>query len=162
MGAAATLDVTTAFGRIPLGRISDDPARPVLLVIRGVLLPADHMGGLVDDLADEADVLLAHLPGMHSPTLVSTDLATMTAAFREVLDTQLAGRRVVLFGMSAGGLVALGLAKAAQVKTLVLLDPFLRVEDCWALRELIVDGAPSCGPGSTPCSENAWLATSAI
>lgn len=133
----------TAFGRIQLvGAVSDDRSRPVLLVIRGLFPRPDYLEWLIDELAPQADVLLAHLPGFHTPTLTRSDLATITAAFAEALGQAAADREVVLVGMSAACLTVLGLAAEPMVRRLVLVEPFLEVRRCWALREYLGLKAP--------------------
>jgi pimeloyl-ACP methyl ester carboxylesterase len=132
------MDVRTSLGRIPLtGKLSDDRSRPVLLVIRGIFHGDKYAEWLIAEFADQADVLLAHVPGMNSPTLAASDLATMGRAFREMVEQELAERDVVVFGMSTGCLVALAMGRLPQVRRMVLLDPYLNVGACWALRELI-------------------------
>jgi pimeloyl-ACP methyl ester carboxylesterase len=132
------MDVRTSVGRVPLtGKLSEDRSRPVLLVIRGIFHGDSYGQWLVAEFAGQADVLLAHVPGMNSPTLAASDLATMGQAFREVVEGELADRDVIVFGMSTGCLIALAMGRLPQVRRMVLLDPYLNVADCWALRELI-------------------------
>ncbi|THD74321.1 MAG: alpha/beta hydrolase [Phenylobacterium sp.] len=126
--------------------LAGDAGRPVLLVIRGLFSRADHMEELAAPLSAEADIVFAHLPGMHSPTLPGSDLTTITKAFREMMAERFADRRVVPTGVSAGCLVALGLASLPQVDAMVLVEPFLDVSQCWPLREF---AAAKAAPGST-------------
>lgn len=112
------------------------------MIIRGLFLAPDHLEWLIDELVPQADVLLAHLPGIHTPTLTRSDLPTITAAFAEVLATTVRHRAVVLAGVSAGCLTALGLAREAMIRRLVLVEPFLDVRRCWALREFAGLRAP--------------------
>ena len=144
----------TAFGRIQLvGGLSSERARPVLLAIRGLFLRPDYLEWLIDELAPEADVLLAHLPGLHTPTLTRSDVATITAGFAQALRQAAPDRDVVLTGISAGCLPALGLAREPMVRRLVLVEPFLDVRRCWALREFVALKAPK------DSLARAWLET---
>jgi hypothetical protein len=120
---------------IPLhGRLGRDASRPLVLAIAGFMPQVDSLGFIAPALP-EADVLTAHLPGMHSPALEPNDPATAGAAFADSLRAVGEGRRVVVLASSAATPVALHLCGRAAPHALVLIEPFLQPPKVWALME---------------------------
>ncbi|WP_304170142.1 alpha/beta fold hydrolase [Phenylobacterium aquaticum] len=127
--------VRTSKGDIPLwGRFGQhDASRPVLLVIRGAFGGRDDWTILVSAFP-QADVVLAHLPGMYTPFLDRSSVPDFAAAFDEVITRMFANRRVVVMGLSIGGLVAMSL-KAKEMAAVVACDPPLSTIGLWPMRD---------------------------
>jgi hypothetical protein len=123
----------TTLGTVPVwGRFDTfDRSRPLLLVIRGFTPDPSQLVSMPDRLPG-ADVMLASLPGLHSPGLADVSLAAFSRAFDEVADAL--GRAVVVLGVSLGGLVALGL-RSAWVRSVVALDPPLSSAALWPIAD---------------------------
>jgi pimeloyl-ACP methyl ester carboxylesterase len=123
----------TSCGEVPLWAPFDRhvPAKPVLLVIRGAFAALDDWTVMVDAFS-QADVVQAHLPGMHSPFHQPGGIAGFGRAFDEVIDQAFAGRRVVVLGLSMGGLVAMTLRSSA-VTQVIACDPPLSTAGLWPL-----------------------------
>lgn len=139
--------INTSLGPVEFaGALSASKARPVLFVVRGAFTRKDDLEWLVPELAGEADVVLAHLPGMFTPTLARDGVAAIAAAFDEAMSYLLRDREVSLLGVSAGALVAIGLARAPGVRSLALVDPCLDIGACWALKEALKVLAPPDSP----------------
>jgi len=115
------ITVSTRLGDVPLwGRFETfDAARPLVLVLRGAFAHVDYLDRLPDAL-EGCDVVLAHLPGMHSPRLVTSSVGAFARAFDECVRARFAGRQVLRVGISVGGLVVLAMREGAA---LVATDP---------------------------------------
>jgi hypothetical protein len=98
-----------------------------VLLIRGAFAGEDVYNGLPASFRD-ADVLLAHLPGMHTPFLAESTVAAMAAAFDEACAHL--RRRPHLLGFSMGGIVALAMKQAASI---LAVDPPLQTAPLWPL-----------------------------
>jgi pimeloyl-ACP methyl ester carboxylesterase len=126
------LALPTSLGPVPLsGRLSNDATRPLVFAIAGFMPRRDALAWMAEQLPD-LDVLTVNLPGMHSPRLEPNGVAPAARAFDEVLQRLAPGRRVVHVGLSTGALVAL----AMRPQSLVLVEPFFRPTEVWALVEL--------------------------
>jgi pimeloyl-ACP methyl ester carboxylesterase len=120
----------TTFGPVPLtGRLTSK-TRPLLFVVRGSFPVRDHLVSLSERLP-EADVILVHLPGMHSPFFADSSPVTFAAAFDEIL-AELAYERVATLGISVGGVVAMAM-KHPAIKRSVLVDTPLTTAELWPL-----------------------------
>ena len=122
---------TTPLGEI---RLSGEPqafdgAKPVVLVIKGAFAVEGGPYANLHLRLPEAAVLLAQLPGHYAPPLAETSIEAFAAAFGHVIRTVFADRRVVVWGESLGGLVALAI-EAPNVRRL-LLDPPLHTGKLW-------------------------------
>lgn len=95
-------------------------SRPVVLAIAGALDAERPPLFGIQSQVSEADCLFAHIPGHHCPPLVVPRAGVYSAAFGLVLD-QLK-RPTVLFGVSAGGLIALGV-RSPRLAGMLLADP---------------------------------------
>jgi len=128
--------VDTRHGPIPVhGRPSQfNVKRPALLIIRGVF-PDPNMLGLMPDRLPDADVVLTDMPGMNSPLLNENNIQTFGETFDEVADTIFPAREVNVFGVSAGGLIALAM-RSPRLRRLLLIDTPLTTGRCWPLRPL--------------------------
>jgi pimeloyl-ACP methyl ester carboxylesterase len=125
---------TRTVGTIPLhGRFDTfDARRPLIFTIRGAFPDPTAMHRL-PDVEPDADVILADMPGMHSPHLPEPGIGTFARAFDEILSAHFADRRILLLGLSLGGLVALAMAQAAAV---VAVDPPLMAgPELWPMTE---------------------------
>jgi pimeloyl-ACP methyl ester carboxylesterase len=134
---APLMVVPTRFG--PIHFVGSLTGRTVLVLIAGAF-EDERAFCRLPDLMPELDVLVAHLPGNHCPRLVDYRLETLTAAFDEAVGG-LPASAVVVAGVSAGALIALGL-KSATVKGLVLVDPPLRPYLAWPLKTYLDHGPP--------------------
>lgn len=121
MADLETITARTNLGDVPLwGRFSTfDPARPLILVVRGAFAHRDYLDAL-PDAAPAYDVVLGHLPGMHSPALVATSIGVFARAYDEAMRLSFAGRAFLRVGISIGGLVVLGMRRGSA---LVAVEP---------------------------------------
>jgi pimeloyl-ACP methyl ester carboxylesterase len=132
MDLPANLALPTSLGPVPVaGRLSGDAARPLVFAIGGFMPRPDALAWMAHDLPD-LDVLTVNLPGMLSPRLEPSGVEPAARAFGEVLQRLAPGRRIVHVGLSTGALVALHM----RPRSLVLVEPFFRPLDLWALVEL--------------------------
>lgn len=136
MGALERKNYRTSRGDVPLWGVFEehDPARPVLLLIRGAFAGAEDWTVFISAFP-QADVVLAHLPGMHSPFLRRSSIGDFAKAFDEVIARAFQGRRVVVVGLSMGGLVALSL-QAEPVGGIIACDPPLSTDRLWPLIDM--------------------------
>jgi hypothetical protein len=105
--------------------------KPIVLWISGAFAVERPPSFTLPPRLPQADVLLAHLPGNHSPQPQVHSVEAYSAAFSNVLD-QL-GRPAVVVGSSIGGLTALGL-RSPHLRGVVALEPPLRTGQLWPLR----------------------------
>lgn len=138
---------------------SHDPARPLVLVIRGAI-PQKH------DLEwlrpTGADIVFAHLPGCHCPTLINDTVGVMIHAYDRVIRSAFADRRIILVGVSTGALVACGQRSAAIVGR-VLVEPFFSTGDLHALHLVLRTIVPSANPRAWQwCHEVLGMSVSGI
>jgi pimeloyl-ACP methyl ester carboxylesterase len=133
--------VRTSFGVIPLCSEGLDTSRPVILAIRGAFAPFDQLSWLGAQLP-EAEVVVAHLPGLIGPLPEAVSIQGFANAFRELIETIYAGRQVVVVGASIGGLVALSL-NSDRVKGVVAIDPPLSTAKLWPLRDWAETARPA-------------------
>jgi pimeloyl-ACP methyl ester carboxylesterase len=111
-----------------------DAARPLVLAIRGAFPDPDFMSLLPEHLP-EMDVVLSHLPGMHTPLLRVTSVQAFINAFQEVIGQEFGDREVIPYGFSLGGVVALGL-RNPQIRLVIAMDPPLTT-DLWPIFERV-------------------------
>ncbi len=140
---AAPLDQTivhTSFGPVPVWGRFGSPDRPLLLVIRGAFVADNQLHGLAAYIQDW-DVALVHLPGVHTPFFRANAVQDFADAFDEVL-ASLGHGRVMVIGVSLGGVVALAL-RSAQVQGQLLVDTALRTASLWMLPQPFREGARS-------------------
>jgi surfactin synthase thioesterase subunit len=124
-------DVETGLGAVRLqGHLEtfrDD--RPLLFAILGVGARLDYFHRLPERFP-ACDVVICHLPGLHTPPLADPSVAAFAAAFDDAIRLRLPGRWILRFGLSVGGLVALAMAEGDAVLAIdppfseALLDPF--------------------------------------
>src|ERR1700735_3399505 len=116
--------VQTGLGPIPLWSPSGalGSTRPVVLVITGAWAPADEMIKTADVVGPAWDAVVMRLPGNGTPILAETSVEAWGRAVGELVATALAGRPVVLVGLSIGALVALAV-RHPQVARVVALEP---------------------------------------
>jgi pimeloyl-ACP methyl ester carboxylesterase len=131
-----TTVVETALGPIPLrsppGALGS--ARPMVLVITGAWAEPDDMIRTPAVVGPAWDAALMRLPGNGTPALSETSIAGWARAVGELTDTALAGRPVVLVGLSVGGLVALGV-RSRQVRRVVAVEPPLVMSKLWPMND---------------------------
>lgn len=114
-------DLETSRGVVRLqGRLETfRDGRPLLFAILGVGARADYFHRLPDRFP-ACDVVVSHLPGMHSPPLAAPSVAAFAAAYDEALRRRFPGRWALRFGLSVGGLAALAMREGAAV---LAIDP---------------------------------------
>jgi pimeloyl-ACP methyl ester carboxylesterase len=120
----------TSIGAVELDARAADG--PLLFVIRGLLPPRDHLSWLREAMPD-LDIILVHLPGMHSPTPSVVGARAFADAFEELLARLRSGKRPVVVRVSGGALPAIHMSADA----LVLIDPFLTPQKNPALHRLL-------------------------
>ncbi|MBS0363742.1 MAG: alpha/beta hydrolase [Proteobacteria bacterium] len=134
-------DVTTRLGIIPLwappGALASE--KPFMLVITGAWAEPDDMIRTPGVLGPAWDGGVMRLPGNGTPHLAETSIAAWAAAVDELIGTTLAGRPVVVVGLSVGALVALAV-RAPQVKRIGALEPPLVMSKLWPMRERLLEG----------------------
>jgi pimeloyl-ACP methyl ester carboxylesterase len=113
------------------GRIGDD-RRALLLVVRGAMPTLQHMLDLTKFLP-AVDVALVHLPGMHSPFFDENTPAVFASAFDQTLD-HLGYERVIVLGISIGGIVALAM-RAPSIQRIILVDTPLTTGKLWPIHD---------------------------
>lgn len=127
-----TIKVETDLG--PIWFRGRDTGRAILLVVASEFSSEPTMERL-QALFPALDVLRVHLPGNHCPLLVGHSIGLYAAAYDMALDQRFPGRAIVVLGLSAGGLVALGL-HAQGVKRVIAVDPPLVTREAWPLARL--------------------------
>ncbi|MEI9963398.1 MAG: alpha/beta hydrolase [Caulobacteraceae bacterium] len=125
----------TAQGQVPLWGAfeSFDAARPLMLVVRGAFADLDNMT-LLPRFVPFADVVLAHLPGMHGPFLKDHALGTFATALDEVIAAAFAGRRTLALGLSTGALAAF-LLRRPEIRSILAVEPPLTTAGLWPLHD---------------------------
>jgi hypothetical protein len=118
--------------------------RPVVLAISGAFAPKESFD-LLYLAFPEAAVLVAHLPGNHSPPLVATSVGAFAAAFSHVV-SQL-GRPTVVCGSSVAGVVAMGM-RAPEIRGIAALDPPFRTAKLWRLVNRLQEGVRRGAPAN--------------
>ena len=95
-------DVATRLGVIPLWAPAGALAsgKPIVLVITGAWADPDDMLKTPDVVAPTWDAAVMRLPGNGTPWLSETSIPAWAQAVSELIETVLAGRRVVLVGLS--------------------------------------------------------------
>ena len=163
-------DVATRLGVIPLWAPAGALAsgKPIVLVITGAWADPDDMLKTPDVVAPTWDAAVMRLPGNGTPWLSETSIPAWAQAVSELIETVLAGRRVVLVGLSVGALLALAV-RSAQVKGVVALEPPLVMSKLWPMagrlaarwREVPEDrgvlGAVFGGVGEETREERTWF-----
>jgi hypothetical protein len=127
--------IQTRVGAVPVWSDFEahDPARPLILVIRGAL-PQPHDLEWLRPAG--ADIAFLHLPSFHSPALINTSVGITIHAFDQVIATEFSDRRIILMGVSSGALPAAGL-RSPQIVGRVLVEPFFSTAKLWALAEYL-------------------------
>ena len=128
--------VSTSYGPIPLWTLPGamESRRPVVLCITGAWAEAADMTGLPAVVAPGADGMVMRLPGNGTPVLRETSVAAWGRAVEELIDGALAGRDVVLSGLSIGALVALA-ARSPRIRYVVAVEPPLSMAKLWPMAE---------------------------
>jgi len=120
----------TGFGGFGLaGHIHTDLDRPALVAVSGSFAPPGHLHALIDDL-NGVSALVVTLPGMGQASWTDQPMSELAKGFERVLDMLLPGRPIVLFGVSTGNLLTLGVT-LPNIFHRVALEPFFRTETLW-------------------------------
>ncbi|THD59342.1 alpha/beta hydrolase [Phenylobacterium sp.] len=131
-----TTVVQTGLGPIPLwappGALTS--AKPMVLVITGAWAPADEMIRTAQVVGPAWDAAVMRLPGNGTPVLAETSVAAWGGAVSDLIGIALAGRPVMLVGLSIGALVALAV-RHPRVARIVALEPPLDTGKLWPLAE---------------------------
>src|SRR5262249_11851384 len=125
------LEIQTSLGEIcVVGRLHAT-VRPTLLVIPGSFTPPEYKHELVDAFPG-ASVLISDLPGMRSPMFRAPTAKNYATAFDELLSVLPHGSPVVVYSLSTGCLVALGM-RSPRIVGHVLEEPFFSTANLWPL-----------------------------
>ena len=135
---AGVIEIETELGMVHFS--GQDTGRPLLLMISGVFAVRDFLNRLPDRFP-QLDVLRAHLPGNHCPTLAATSVGCFAAAYSAALDRRFAGRNVVLFGFSVGAVVAMAM-RSPSIRAVLAIEPPLVTGEAWPLVELRESAPP--------------------
>ncbi len=127
-----SLALQTRLGPIVLSAYVAGPG-PLILVIRGAYATEDQYSQLPAALP-EVRVAFGEVPGNRTPTLAAQSVGAFAAAYSEAL-AQLPDR-IVVCGVSLGGLIALALT-SPNVDGIVAVDPPLQPASSPALRRSI-------------------------
>lgn len=112
-----------------VGRIHTDQTRPALLVVNGAFPPRDIHHDLIDDFSG-VNVLVVNLPGMLGVPWARPTLALLTQGLEGAARLLLGDSPLVVFGVSAGNLLTLGL-KLPTIWRRVALEPFFETQHLW-------------------------------
>jgi pimeloyl-ACP methyl ester carboxylesterase len=126
------LEIQTSQGAVfVVGRIHA-ALRPTLLVIPGAFPKIDFKHEL-PDVFPGANVIVARLPGFQmSPLFRVATAESFSTAFDELLSALTPRSPVVVYGLSTGCLVALGM-KHPHIVRHVTEEPFFHTENLWPL-----------------------------
>jgi len=124
-------DVETGGGFVRLqGRLDTFRGdRPLLFAILGVGARIDYFHRLPERFPG-CDVVVCHLPGLHTRPVATPTVAAFAAAYDEAIRRRLPARWILRFGLSVGGLVALAMREGDAVLAIdppfsePLLEPF--------------------------------------
>jgi len=106
--------------------------RPLVVAIAGAFAIARGPLFKLAPLLPEADVVTAHLPGNHTPPLISASIGIFAAAYSHVIAEAFADRPVILCGASIGGLAALAV-RAPPVRVSLVIEPPLVMSKLWPM-----------------------------
>ena len=127
-------DVATSLGVIPLwapaGALTS--GKPVVLVITGAWAEANDMMKTPGVVGPAWDAAVMRLPGNGTPWLAETSIEAWAEAVGELIETALAGRAMVLVGLSVGALLALAV-RSPQVRRIVAVEPPLVMSKLWPM-----------------------------
>jgi pimeloyl-ACP methyl ester carboxylesterase len=142
--------VQTSHGVIPLHMSGEGEDRPVVLAICGAFAPFDYLSWLGDRLP-EAEVVITHLPGLLTAPPDVVSVSSFAYAFIDLIESFYIGRRIVVIGLSVGGLVALSI-NSESVAAVIAVDPPLSTAKLWPL----IDWASMARGQMTPTQQD-WL-----
>jgi pimeloyl-ACP methyl ester carboxylesterase len=133
--------IQTGLGPIPLWSPAGALAsgKPLVLVITGAWAEADDMLKTPAVAPPIWDAAVMRLPGNGTPALAETSVEAWARAVGELIETALAGRPVVLVGLSVGALVALGV-RSPQVRRVIALEPPLVMQKLWPMAARLAAG----------------------
>jgi pimeloyl-ACP methyl ester carboxylesterase len=136
-----TTVIQTGLGPIPLWSPAGALAsgKPMVLVITGAWAEADDMLKTPAVVAPAWGAAVMRLPGNGTPALAETSIEAWARAVGELIETALAGRPVVLVGLSVGALVALGV-RGPQIRRVVALEPPLVMSKLWPMADRLAAG----------------------
>jgi len=128
------LSLPTSHGPIHVvGRLMARADNPAVVAVSGAFPPPDFLHDVVDWFS-KLSIVVAPIPGMHGTRTLDFDLARVSRALDEAIQTLLPNRRIVTLGVSAGALVTLGLRHPAIVHQ-VVVEPFFRTAPLWPVRQ---------------------------
>jgi|GEM_PF-1439692 len=132
LGDLIRSDFPTSFGTVPLWHppVAPDSTRPALITIAPAFADDEYMTRLPAVLGDAADVFLMHMPGNHAPVLSGASVGVFAKALGEVLAQAFGSRRVVLFGLGIGAVVALA-TRSPAIRRVVAVEPLLSMATLW-------------------------------
>ncbi len=131
MSGLTARDVATGAGVVRLwGPAAPAPLRPIVVGIQGTLASHDEMTALLGGLSIFADGYFLRLPGGGAAPLASFALRDIAGAVGEAIETAFPDRPVVLIGVSAGAVVALGV-RARNLARVVAVEPPLSTGEAW-------------------------------
>jgi pimeloyl-ACP methyl ester carboxylesterase len=101
-------------------------------VITGAWAEAADMMRTPEVMPPGWDAAVMRLPGNGTPWLSETSIPAWAEAVGELIETTLAGRPVVLLGLSIGALLALAV-RSPQVRGVVAVEPPLVMSKLWPM-----------------------------
>ena len=125
-------DVPTRLGVVRLWTSpgAGDANRPMVFAIPGVLSSIENIAALGENLGIFGEMCILRLPGALDIALTACAPTDLSALVGELLESRYPGRPVVLFGVSTGAVIALGV-RAANLARIVAVEPPLLTGELW-------------------------------
>src|SRR5689334_21683553 len=128
------LTLQTTHGPIfVVGRLHAVGDNPAVVAVGGAFPPPYFLHDVADWFPG-LSVLVAPIPGMDATRTIDFDLARVSRALDEAIETLLPNRKIVTLAVSAGALVTLGLRHPGIVHQ-VVVEPFFRTAPLWPIRQ---------------------------
>lgn len=131
-----TFTVATRLGAVRFWSKPDapDPARPVVLVLPGMLTDFETPLSILHNVQILADGYLLELPNTDGRALESCRIEELSQLVGELIESHFGERRVVAVGLSTGAVIALGV-RARNLSRIVAVEPYLATGDLWPVME---------------------------
>jgi len=139
-GELTRIEAATTLGVVPVWRKAGaaEPGLPGVVAIQGLLAGPEDLASLPVGLGRVAEACVLRLPGAEAPALRETSMQAAARAVGEVIVQLFPDRPVVLLGVSAGAVVALGV-RAPNLRRIVAVEPTLRTGELWPLQAVVRD-----------------------
>jgi hypothetical protein len=112
-----------------IGRLHTDRRRPALLAVNGSFPQKDYLHDLPDAFPG-ANVLMVHVPGMGKTPWSGRTPADLAIGLQEAVSLLFRDLPLVVFSVSTGNLLALGLTNP-NICRRVVLEPFFQTGRLW-------------------------------